>query len=127
MKIARLVLSATAFAICLATAQAAPVDSVESASAKPALQKIDSFLSDKIVVEQLTKLGVTAEQAQARVAKLNDAQLTQLAAQVDQLRAGGDIVPGMVQPLGPLGCVLKRIGDSIVHVIRFLFCWNDIQ
>ena len=106
-------------------AYAAPVASVESAAAKPALQKIDTFLSETAVVAQLAKLGLTPAQAQARLAKLNDAQLAQLAACVDQLQAGGDIESGNPHPLGPIGCFFKRIADTIGNFFRFLFCWTD--
>jgi hypothetical protein len=77
------------------------------------------------VAEQLMALGLTPAQAQARLTQLEDAQLTALAAQVDSLRAGGDIEPGYPHPLGPVGCVLKKIGDTIANVFKLLFCWTD--
>ncbi len=108
-------------------AMAAPVESVESARASAAFQKLDTFLSEKIVAEQLTRLGVSPEQARARLAQLSDAQLETLAAQVDTLQAGGTIQGGNPHPLGPLGCVLAQIRDTVKHIVRFLFCWNDVR
>ncbi len=108
-------------------AMAAPVESVESDRASAAFQKLDTFLSEKIVAEQLTRLGVSPEQARARLAQLSDAQLETLAAQVDTLQAGGTIQGGNPHPLGPLGCVLAQIRDTVKHIVRFLFCWNDVR
>lgn len=117
----------TAAIIGISAASAAPIESVESAAAKPTLQKVDSFLGEQAVAVQLRKLGVSPAQAQARLAKLNDAQLEQLAAQVDKIHAGGDIQSGSPHPLGPVGCIFARLGDSIVHIVKFLFCWTDIK
>ena len=122
-----LVLPAIVAIVGISSARAALVDSVESAAAKPALQKVDAFLGEQAVVAQLIKLGVSPEQARARLAKLNDAQLTQLAGQVDKLKAGGDIETSDPHPLGPVGCIFKRIGDTIVHIFKMLFCWTDVQ
>ena len=106
---------------------AAPVESVESARATVSLQKIDSFLSEQLVAEQLKSLGVTKEQVDQRLAQLSDAQLDDIAAQIDQLKAGGMIQSGAPNPLGPIGCVFKQIGTFISNVVRFLFCWTDQQ
>jgi hypothetical protein len=92
-----------------------------------AFQKVDAFLSEKIVGDQLIKLGVTPTQAKARVAQLSDAQLEQLAAQIDQLQAGGTIQGGNVHPFGGLYCTLAQIRKTIVHVLQLIFCWNDIS
>ncbi|MEI6082804.1 MAG: PA2779 family protein [Verrucomicrobiota bacterium] len=127
MKIACLLSLTTAAVISISNALAAPIESIESALAKPSLQKVDSFLSEQSVTDQLGKLGVTPAQAQARLAKLDDAQLAQLAAHVDKINAGGDIVGGYPHPLGPIGCIFARIGDTITHVFKVLFCWTDIN
>ena len=128
MKIARRIIFPALVAIlCVSAAQAAPVESVASAAAKPALQKVDAFLNEQAVTTQLTRLGVSADQARERLAKLNDAQLTLLAAQVDQLHSGGDVAGGNPHPLGPVGCVFRQIGVSIVHFFKILFCWTDVQ
>ena len=127
MKIARLIIFPALGAILsVAAVQAAPIESVESAAAKPSLQKVDAFLSEQAVITQFTKLGISLDQARIRLAKLDDAQLAVLAAQVDKLQAGGDVAGGNPHPLGSIGCVFKQIGVTIVHFFKILFCWTDI-
>lgn len=109
------------------TVQAAPVESVESARATVALQKVETFFGEKLVQDQLIALGVTSEQVQARLAQLSDAQLEQIAAQVDLIKAGGTIQPGYPNPFGPVGCVVRQTFFTIQRVMRFLFCWSDIR
>jgi len=128
MKIMHLMVGAALVAtLSISSARAALVESVESAAAKPALQKVDAFLGEQVVAAQLIKLGVSPAQARARLAKLTDSQLAQLAGQVDKLQAGGDIQTDNPHPLGPVGCIFKRIGDTFVHIFKMLFCWTDIQ
>jgi gas vesicle protein len=110
-----------------ATVQAAPVESVESARASVALQKVETFFSEKAVQDQLTALGISNQQVQNRLASLSDAQLEQVAAQVDMLKAGGTIQGGYPYPFGPVGCVVRQTFRTIQHVIQFLFCWTDIK
>lgn len=123
----KLILTATLAGLAITNAPAAPVSSVESAAANPARQKVDAFLNEQTVVSHLDKLGVTPAQAQARVASLNDAQLTQMAAEVDKLAAGGDIQSGSPNPMGPIGCIFKAIGETFRHIFKVLFCWTDIR
>lgn len=104
--------------------QAAPVESVAS-SRTLALQKVDAFLAEKIVVQQMTALGLKPAAVQARLAKLDDRQLAQLAAQVDQIRAGG-----MVQDSGTkwgVDCFFRQLGELISNIFRVLFCWTDMK
>ena len=126
MKIARLIIFPALGAIlCVSAVQAAPVESVESAAAKPAFRKVDAFLTEQAVVTQFTKLGISLDQARIRLAKLDDAQLAVLAEHVDKLQAGGDVTGGNPHPLGSVGCVFKQIGVTIVHFFKILFCWTD--
>ena len=111
----------------IGSSMAAPVESVDSARASAAHQKVDGFLNDAVVADQLHRLGVSPEQAHARLAQLDDAQVEQLAAQIDLLQAGGSIQCGHARPLGPLGCVIRSIHHTIHHIIAFLFCWDDIR
>ena len=128
MKTVRLFILLTVAAIIgVSAAMAAPVESVESAGASTALQKVDAFLSERAVADQLTKLGVTPAQAKARLAQLSDAQLAELAGQIDTLQAGGTVQGGNPNPLGPLACVFHQIWQTFEHVIKCLFCFNDIQ
>jgi len=124
MKIARLIIPLAVLTIITASAIAAPVESVESTTAK---QKVTAFLGEKAVVDQLTKLGITPAQAQARVAKLSDAQLESLAAQIDTLQAGGMIQSGHIHPIGPLACVFAQLHQTFMHIVHVIFCWDDIR
>ena len=106
---------------------AAPVESIESARASAAFQKVDAFLSEKLVAERLTSLGVSREQVSARLAMLNDTQLEQLAAQVDLIQAGGTIQGGEINPVGPFGCVFKQLGVFLYNVYQLVFCWGQLK
>jgi hypothetical protein len=114
-------------AVCVLVAigaQAAPVDSVESARAT-ALQKMELFLAEKAVVKQMTAQGLKPEDIRARLAKLDDKQLEQLAAQADQIRAAG-----MVQDSGTnwgIDCFFRSLGTLISNIFRALFCWTDLK
>lgn len=125
MKIVKvlIVLSLAVLASTL-VAQAAPVASVESSRAT-ALAKVDTFLGEEVVVEQLTALGLTVEQARGRLAQLSDAQVEQLAAQVDLIHAGGT-VQGSNDPW-PVLCVFKTLGTLIGNFFKVLFCWSDLK
>ncbi len=128
MKIAQLVVPlAVAAFVNIASSLAAPVESVESARASAARQQVDAFLSEQVVVDQFTQLGVTQADIQTRLAKLSDSQIEELAAQINLLQSGGTIQGGNPHPLGPLGCIFRQFHETICHILRFLFCWNDIR
>lgn len=57
-----------------------------------ASDRVLSLLEQQNVREQLTKNGVSPEEAEARIANLSDQELRQLAGQIEQARAGGDIL-----------------------------------
>jgi hypothetical protein len=128
MNIARfnLLLAVTALVISASSALAAPCESVESASASTAYQKIDALLGEKIVVDHLKAIGLNAEQAHARVSQLSQAQLDQLAAQADLIQAGGTI-QGDGSHLGPLACMLKQVKTLFYNVYQLIFCWKDLK
>ena len=128
MKIARLLVALAAVLVSLsASVWAAPVESVESARASAALQKVDAFLSEKIVAEQLMALGISREQVSTRLARLNESQLQQLAAQVDLIRAGGTIQSGGMKTLGPLGYLAKQFGILVYNFYQLLFSWGQLK
>lgn len=56
--------------------------------------RVQAFLSREDVAQQLTRLGVDAASAQARVDALTDAEVAQLDHQIEQLPAGGSSVLG---------------------------------
>jgi len=120
----RLVLIAVVpLALCL-RATAAPVESVESARATAAIQKIDSLLAEKAVARQLAALGINRRQVDARLAQLSEAQLEQLAAQAETIRAGGTVQCGNVNPLGPLGCMWQELRRFMCDLYHLVFCWG---
>lgn len=54
------------------------------------LQKVQTVLESKMVRQRLGEIGLTAEEIDARLAKLSDAQLHDLATQLESLTPGGD-------------------------------------
>jgi hypothetical protein len=120
-----ILLAVTALVAGVSSGVAAPVESVESSRASAALQKVDAFLGEEIVAQQLTAMGLSHEQASARLAQLSESQLEELAAHVDLIKAGGTIQSGGVNPLGPIGCVFQQIGTFVSNIIKFVFCWTD--
>lgn len=55
-------------------------------------QKISEYLSRTEVKEELMKRGVSAEEVSSRLASLSETELRALSSQVEQARAGGDIL-----------------------------------
>jgi len=129
MKIAHLAsLSAvTAIILSVSSGFAAPSESVESAGASTAYQKVDAILSEQIVAGQLQAVGLTSQQVHARLSQLNDQQLGQLAAQADMIQAGGTIQNGDLDKLGPLRCMWHQITIFATNVYRLIFCWADLK
>jgi hypothetical protein len=76
-------------------AQAAMV-TTEEALASPAFalqrERVATFLARDDVLQALQSHGVTGDAATARVQAMTDAEVAQLAGQMDQLPAGGDIL-----------------------------------
>jgi hypothetical protein len=127
MKITSLLAALAAVLVSLSSsAWAAPVESVESSRASTARQKVDAFLSEKVVTKQLAALGISHEQVSARLAQLNETQLRQLAAQVDLIRVGGTIQGG-VEPLGPLGYLGRQLHTLLYNFYQFLICWGNLK
>ena len=106
---------------------AAPVESVESSRASTARRKVDAFVSEKVVVERLTALGVSRQQVDARLARLSEPQLQQLAAQVDLIRAGGTMQSGDLNRVGPLGYFTKQLGVFLYNLYQLLFRWGTLK
>ena len=115
MKIAHLAVLSAVAAIVLSASSgfAAPSESVESAGASTAYQKVDAMFGEQIVACRLQAVGLTAQQAHARLSQLSDQQLGQLAAQADMIQAGGTIQDGNVNKLGPLGCMWHQLDRSL--------------
>lgn len=124
MKVTQVIAALMAVTVITVTsAVAAPVESVESGRAA-ALAKVEGFLAEKVVADQLTSLGLTRDQASVRLAKLSDTQIQQLATQVDQIRAGGDI-QGDTTGGGPIGTFFRQLGEFFRNLFQVFFCWRD--
>lgn len=67
------------------------VVAAESSRAQ-ALQNVHDFLSRSDVQRLLIERGLSADEASSRVASLSEAELKQLSGQIEQARAGGDIL-----------------------------------
>ena len=128
MKIAHIIalVALTAPVLIATSALAAPCESVESASASTAYQKVDAMLGEKIVVDQLKAVGLSAEQARARVAQLSQGQIDQLAVHADLIQAGGTI-QGDNDHLGPLKCMWKQVSTFFYDVYQVVFCWKTLK
>ena len=116
-----------AIVISTSTAVAAPCESVESAAASTAYQKVDAVLNEQIVASHLQAVGLTSQQAHARLSQLSEQQLGQLAAQVDMIQAGGTIQRGDANPLGPLGCMWSQLRTFFTNVYHLVFCWQQMK
>ena len=65
---------------------------VQQAQVSKDREKVEAFLNRIDVQEQLKGWGVDPNVAKARVDDLTDQEISQLAAQIDQLPAGGNVI-----------------------------------
>lgn len=65
---------------------------VEEMNREQAQQRVRDFLSREDVQRELVKKGVDPKEAEMRLASLSDHEMKQLAHQMDQAKAGGDVV-----------------------------------
>jgi hypothetical protein len=56
------------------------------------LEKVDTFLNRREVQLELTKRGVTAQEAHSRIASLSDFELQKLAGNIETAPAGADVI-----------------------------------
>jgi hypothetical protein len=126
MKTSRfIILSAiTAILVGASSTFAAPCESVESAGASTAYQKVGAMLNEQAVAARLQAVGLSSQQAQARLSRLSEQQLGQLAAQADLIQAGGTI-QGDEDNRGPLDCMWQQLSCFFVDIYRLVFCWGD--
>lgn len=88
-----LVLSTLLLGVSTATASASMVSTphiLNAGAAQQDRQAVLAFLSRTQVQQQMERMGVSARQAQARVAAMSDAQVHALAGRISQMPAGGD-------------------------------------
>jgi hypothetical protein len=116
-------ITAVLAAITLTPAMAAPVESVESGRTV-ALAKVQGFLCEKVVADHMKSLGLTQEQVGARLALLSDAQIEQLAAQVDTIRAGGTVESDPTR-LGVVDSFFRQLGAFFYNIFNTFCFWRD--
>ena len=126
MKIVHLV-AVSALTLSASLTLAAPSESVESAGASTAYQKVDATLSEQIVAGRLQAVGLSGQQVRARLSQLSDQQLSQLAGQVDLIQAGGTIQGEVGNNLGPLPCMWEQISTFFINVYHVIFCWTELK
>ena len=91
----------------LAPALSPSPDSASDPNRVADLQKIQAVLESKVVRQRLEDFGLTAEEINARLTRLSDDQLHQMATQIDALTPGGD----------GLGIVVALLVIAILAVI----------
>src|SRR5574341_640529 len=74
----------------LAPAQTTVSDSDRRLPRAEDLQKVQRLLENKIVRQRLQDMGLNAEEITARLDRVSDVQMHQLAVQIDALMPGGD-------------------------------------
>ncbi|GAB3286679.1 PA2779 family protein [Parahaliea aestuarii] len=101
--------------VCATTAtstQAAVIstpDYVSETSRDGRLAQINAVLARDEVRQQLVAMGVSHEDAMARVAALSPAELQQLGQRMEQLPAGGDIL-GLIGAVFVVLLILELVG-----------------
>lgn len=81
------------------------------------LQKAQRVLESKMVQQRLEDVGLTADEIQGRLARLSDAQLHQMANQLDALMPGGD----------GLGIVIALLVIAILAVVLIYLLGHRIE
>jgi len=101
---------------CLPTDGAAmliPADvgtgAISSGTRAADLSTIQSTLESKLVAQRLADIGLTAQEAHARLAALSDDQLHQVAQNLDGLQPGGELIL-ILAIIGAIVVVLAIIG-----------------
>jgi hypothetical protein len=79
----------TAYADLVGTDEAAA--SIEPAKPDADREKLRAFMERPEVVQQLQKMGVSPDEAKARVGAMSDAEVRMVAGKLDMLPAGGRI------------------------------------
>lgn len=85
------------------------------------LQKVQSVLETKVVSQRLADYGLSQEEISARVNRLSDAQLHQLAVQIDAMIPAGDAGLGIVIALlviAILAVILVYLLDHKITVTK---------
>jgi hypothetical protein len=100
----------------LAPAVSSSGDSVLIATRSADLQRVQTVLESKMIQQRLEELGLTPEEIDARLSQLSDAQLHQLATQLDSLMPGGD---------GGLGIIIALLVIAVL-VVLFVYLFKRV-
>lgn len=90
------VLLVTSLPLGFANAALITTDQVIGDSAPEERGKVEAFLQREDVRSQMVALGVDPHEADARVASLSDAEIRQIAGQIDNLPAGKGVVVALI-------------------------------
>lgn len=95
-----------------------PAESQEESAARTAdMTRIQAALESKIIQQKLMDYGLSPEETTARLNKLSDEQIHQLAAHADALEAGGD----------PLGFLVGVVVLALLVVLLIFLLQGRIQ
>jgi hypothetical protein len=78
------------------------------------LAKVQGTLERKEVAARLSDFGLTPAEVQARIVQLNDQQVSEICAQIDQVNPGGDGADSAAHALGFL------VGLALVALVVYL-------
>ena len=82
------------------------------------LGKIQNTIETKMIGERLKQIGLTPDEIQKKLNQLSDAQIHQLAQQLDELKVGGDggwVVVGVIVVLAAIAVlVIYLSGHEVV-------------
>jgi hypothetical protein len=82
------------------------------------LGKIQNTIETKMIGERLKQIGLTPDEIQKKLSQLSDAQIHQLAQQLDELKVGGDggwVVLGIIIVLAAIAVlVIYLSGHEVV-------------
>ena len=95
---ATLIASMTAISVPILPAQAALIgtDTIIEQTEESARERVNAFLAREDVREQLNTLGLSSEEARARVDALSDREVREIAGKLDTLPAGEGVVGALI-------------------------------
>lgn len=76
---------------------------------------IDSFLAQELVSSKLAKMGLSEEEIDVRLNKLSDAQIHELAMQIDKVKSGGS---GWVIAIVVVLVLIALVFFFLTHTVR---------
>ena len=91
------------------------------ADADAARERVLQFIQREDVVDRFEMWGVAADEAQARIDTMTDEEVTRLAAQIDQLPAGGDVL-GFILAVALISFITLLVLDimGITDIFTFI-------